>query len=510
MKPQTRAINTLVLVDTSRQAESIADALRLTGVAVQQSWVTSATEFSNALQREQFDLGIIFCVDALSHIPAAITRYPATPFLAVLDRYRNRTAESLIERGVCDVVGLSQPLRLRRVLERLLSAASLQHDNDHLRHLQRQQETTLHSVLQNTGQAVAYLHQGAHSYANAAYQQLTGLAELETVQQTPLLDLVDNGDEPLLREKLREIETGSASQAALDVTLNRPDGEKRSVSFQLSQSYFDDEAVVQLVAQPLELVTQPQSSLPTSEDLTATVLIPTTRWEQPAEENEMDLTLAVAPGVDSTTFRWHRVNNLRADVQERLLVSTSVGLANSSAEDTLDVNRQGLDQAMAWIHRHRGHHTDTQVFVQLSPAAAADTGLADWLKRQFKQRLVQSEALAVILPLTEKQPERWLKLARQLRQLGIALCFSNVRLSSDFEKMVQQNLVDFVFLDNPDWDEQEALARLVSYFRDANIRTISSISQATEVTQVWRRGLDCFVDLSIPADRDSPAQNVMA
>ena len=94
------AINTLVLVDEVGHAESIAEHLRNTGVAVQQSWVSTPADFSLSLQRDTFGMGILYIEDGAVDVPASILRYPDTPFLAVMDRFRNRTAEELMEYGL--------------------------------------------------------------------------------------------------------------------------------------------------------------------------------------------------------------------------------------------------------------------------------------------------------------------------------------------------------------------------------------------------------------------------
>jgi len=216
----------------------------------------------------------------------------------------------------------------------------------------------------------------------------------------------------------------------------------------------------------------------------------------------LDATLAVVPLVPSkdAAFQWHKVNNLRAEIQQRILLSAPVP-STAQTDTSLDQqhhNRHLLNQALSWVQRHSGGRADTQVFVSLNPAAAVDTQLANWLSKQFTQLSVEPRALAVILPINHTDSTLWQPQALRLRALGVAISFSGVTNFQAMEALVQQKLVDSVFLNLSAVSSQSDLEQQVRHFRNAEVTTATTVRRAADIANVWRQGLDCFVDSSRP------------
>lgn len=243
-----QAINALVLVENPAQARKIAQQLAAVGGTVRQSWVSSHAEFGAALRRDGVDLAILYCSASDQMVPSAIHRYPDTPFLAILDQYRNRTAESLIDLGLTDVVGFSHPVRMARVLKRVLSEARIRVDYAQLLIRQQSQRLMLEALLHSSEDAVAYIHQGMHSFSNDAYQNLTGLSSSDAVLGTPLLDIIDQNTHGTVMQHLRQFEDGQSAVALVNTRMRHVEGHDIPVTLEFSRSWYDEEVVIQLVA----------------------------------------------------------------------------------------------------------------------------------------------------------------------------------------------------------------------------------------------------------------------
>lgn len=240
-------INTLVLVENASQAETVADQLRETGHAISQSWVSTTPDFSAALQREVFDMGILYLRDSEADVPASILRYPDTPFVAIMERYRNRIAEELLGYGLTEVVGLSHPVRLNRVLSRLLTDGQLRRKNRALEERNQSHESMFHTLLQRTTEPVAYVHQGMHSFGNPAYHALTGFRTPDELAQTPLLDIIAGDDHDIIAMRLKELEEGQSTAETLSTRLINQQGNELPVTLQFTRSWYDEESVLQMI-----------------------------------------------------------------------------------------------------------------------------------------------------------------------------------------------------------------------------------------------------------------------
>ena len=240
------AVKTLVLVSDAQQAKVIADYLRVAGVPVQQHWVANSTDFSDALRRNEYDLGIIHCQPYEREIPSAVLRYPATTFIATVDRFKPGHAEHLLERGVADVVGFSHPVRLQRVMARITCEARERNQNRQLQARQSKQDRMIHTLMERSTDAVAYVHQGIHCYANDAYRALTGLGKTATPDCTPMLDLFDPEDHEDIARELRLLEHGKTENPLIQANLVSYDTTLQPVTLACCQSWYNDEQVVQI------------------------------------------------------------------------------------------------------------------------------------------------------------------------------------------------------------------------------------------------------------------------
>ncbi len=240
------AVKTLILVSDAQQAKVIADYLRVAGVPVQQHWVATNSDFSDALKRNDYDLGIIHCQPGNHDVPSAVLRYPSTPFIATVDRFKPGHAEVLLERGVSDVVGFSHPVRLQKVMARIASEARARNQNRSMQTRQEQQNHMIHTLMARSSDAVAYVHQGIHCYANDAYRALTGLGKTTIPDHTPMLDLFDADDHDRIATELRRLEHGKVENPVIHANLQRYGDALQPVTLACCQSWYNDEPVVQI------------------------------------------------------------------------------------------------------------------------------------------------------------------------------------------------------------------------------------------------------------------------
>lgn len=502
-----QAVNTLVLVDQASKAEQIASHLRSTGMAIQQSWVDSASEFSAALQRDAFDLGIIYRESDNTDLPAAILRYPDLPFLVVLSQYRNRLAENFIESGAADVVGFSHPIRLKKVLARTIIEAKLRKNNNALQEQYISQRAMLQSLLQSAQQAIAFIHHGVHSYGNPAYRELTGLQDEEHVLSTPLLDLIDPRDHATINQALRALNTGDCERQSLYCHFIRQDGSRMPVALELTQSWFDEESVVQLSVRPCQFeYSNDEKNNPFSDTIA----------EQAATAECGQLKSA------RLRFTTEPINSLRADNYERYCVNIwhEDGAADDLLQDDqsgmtlIDLDRCVILEAINQLAKRLQRNPNTQFLIPLQAEAAQHIGLTQWLQQHIHARSIPARAVTLVMTLTEGSNTfaEHFELTRQMQLAGVGVCIRGITGSTEEQLYLSTNDIDYALLTHPqlftnkvkdeigilpehplDTTLFDNIRKQVNICRRANVKTMMEAHHPDDIAALWKLGVDCLI-----------------
>ncbi len=243
-------IETLALVKNKTAAERVALCLRDAGVATHQYWVEDHFSFAEQLAQQAWDLVVLDMSSGSQHVPSCILRYPETPFVAISDNHKSNIGDELLELGITDVASFDTPSRLKHTLRRALREAQLKREHIGMEKQSREQDHLLRTLLNTTDEAIAYIHQGVHSYVNPAYIRLFGLSDSANAIATPILDLVAKKYQKSLHGILREFQYDNHKQAELDTHLCRTDGVLVAARLHMSMARFEGETVVQIIARP--------------------------------------------------------------------------------------------------------------------------------------------------------------------------------------------------------------------------------------------------------------------
>ena len=508
MQKVYKAVNTLVLVNKVQKAEQIASHLRRAGIAVQQKWVSSTSEFSAALQSEPFDLGIIFCSPDDLTLPPAIMRYPDLPFIVVVAQYRNRIAEVLLDQGASDVVGFSHPVRLKKVLTQTIAHSRLRQQNAVLERQFESQNKMLQSLLEGTQEAIAYLHQGMHSFGNPAYQKLTGLGSEAEVLSTPLLDLIDPSDRSRVDAAIRQLEQSEIDHAEILCQMVTEEGLLQTVSMCLTKSWFDGESVLQLIAtrRAAKVITRTV----TEAELTVLPEVQSSNTEHLL--NAAQLQLNIEP-----------INSLRADLFDRHFVSLqhASGPVDSAAEllrddrsgmTLIDLDRCIILESINQLTQRLRRNPNSQFLIPLQADAAQHLGLTQWMQLHMQARSIPARAITLTLPLTGVSTfAEQFELTRQMQLAGIGVCIEGLSGTDEEQLYLSTSDIDYAIL-TPQIDLQETQTRLdqASYVKiqkqlqicqRAKVKTMIAASHPADIAALWKLGVDCLIgDLEAQLD----------
>jgi multidomain signaling protein FimX len=103
-------------------------------------------------------------------------------------------------------------------------------------------------LLDSSRDAIAYIHEGLHVYANRAYLEALRVADETDIAGLSLLEMVDAG-EVNLKSLLKGFAKGSFPAEALPVRVKRPDGSDFEASLVFSPARYDGEDCTQMMMQ---------------------------------------------------------------------------------------------------------------------------------------------------------------------------------------------------------------------------------------------------------------------
>ncbi len=112
-----------------------------------------------------------------------------------------------------------------------------------IEHKELQQRYQL--LLENASDAVAYLNDGLHVYANSAYLDLFGLESLEQLKRYSLLDLIDEKDVVQVRDYLHNASVHTEAPCIF-LGITAPNSRTR-LSLQCAKAMYNDEVILQVL-----------------------------------------------------------------------------------------------------------------------------------------------------------------------------------------------------------------------------------------------------------------------
>jgi len=248
-KPANKILRVLILDDSADDTEQASSALRQAGYMLKTQRLETGVAVEQNLENGQWDL--ILCAHGLSNLPARQVvelvnrKQMLIPVIILARRIQDDETRALMQAGARDVLIKGQWGRLAPVVERELATVLDRRAAIEAREALEQLEARYRSMIEASLDAISYVQDGMHMDANAAYLRMFGFENLETLKETPLLNLIDKVDQPRFKTALRKPEGAAKPQEFQAVTQL---GNRVSVEVILNPLSIHGEPCVQMVA----------------------------------------------------------------------------------------------------------------------------------------------------------------------------------------------------------------------------------------------------------------------
>ena len=244
-------LHLLVVEESSSDAESLANELRNAGHSIVLSFAADAAALEKQLTAKTPD--ILICGSGAGLPDAATVRQtldrhaPATPLIAIGETASEDQVVDARKAGITALVSYDRPDHLRLVFDHEVQCIMLQHKLDRFSARLKSSEKRAHALIENSSDAIAYIHDGMHVYANRPYLDLFEVPTLDDVEGLPVLDMISSAQRDTFRDFLRHYDDTASDDNTLNIDCISPKGDNFNSTMEFSPATMDGEACTQIL-----------------------------------------------------------------------------------------------------------------------------------------------------------------------------------------------------------------------------------------------------------------------
>ncbi len=241
----------LLIIDPSRDdTELRISTLRNAGLAVHAKRVDTACDLVDLLDNTNFDIVLYACGNkniALSDAYKICEQAGRDlPFIVLHQDEVTNVEEITTNEQIRDVILKHDLQRIQRVVKRELHDLRIRQQLNDLKRQLRESERRCASLIENSQNAIAYIHEGMHIGANAAYLGMFGNLDVQDIEGLPILNMVASSDHRRFKAFLRKLpEKNGVSE--LDIKCQSSNGDTFDARMEFSSASIDDEPCTQII-----------------------------------------------------------------------------------------------------------------------------------------------------------------------------------------------------------------------------------------------------------------------
>jgi diguanylate cyclase (GGDEF)-like protein/PAS domain S-box-containing protein len=246
-----KLLRVLTIFDSSEEAEVLVNVLRKAGYIIRDIRVEDDEDMETAIEENPLDIILAKQTLPIFNANQAIKLLTASgrdiPFIVITPKNQEASAIEILNMGARDAIASDQSERLKFVVQRELSDLQNRRTLRRNEKLLHETEKRTRNLIDSSRDAIAYVHDGAHIYANNAYLKMFGYADLEDIEGMPILDMVSNDQHAKLKEFLRGYTKGQITDDSLDVIGQHTEGNTFDITMEFSNASMEGESCSQII-----------------------------------------------------------------------------------------------------------------------------------------------------------------------------------------------------------------------------------------------------------------------
>lgn len=251
MENEEKLIRLLIVDEGLHKAEQMTSSLRAAGMHVRAEFAEDSEDICKLLEDKTLDL-VLFSLDLpdfslaqINHLIRECGRHVA--LIALGKKIDSGVITETIKAGARDVIPADSLDHLMLVIDREARNIALWRRAMRLERDFQESEKRCQNLLSSSKDAVAYVHEGMHLYANRAYLELFGNADFDELEGASLIDMVDASQKDQLKTFLRQLSKNENDANELELNLIHGSGETISATLEFSRASYDGEPCTQIL-----------------------------------------------------------------------------------------------------------------------------------------------------------------------------------------------------------------------------------------------------------------------
>ena len=243
-------LHLLLLTHDQNDAEGLVSLLRNSGRATRAHMVSSLDDFSAQIQDKAWDL-VLAEPKAQDIDPKELFKQikrldKDLPVIILAEDVDPMQLEFYLKLGACDVVPEDESNLLSMVIQRELINLNSRRTLRTTQVKLRDAEKRCQALLESSKDAITYIHDGMHIYANQAYLDLFGYDNVDDLEGMPVMDMVASSDQESLKQSLKSF-LMSGGNVDLRYSGLKTDTTQFPITMSLSSATYADESCTQIV-----------------------------------------------------------------------------------------------------------------------------------------------------------------------------------------------------------------------------------------------------------------------
>ncbi len=246
----------LILDKSENDAEKMVSLLRNAGIPTRAKRIDDEEDLIAALEEQSWDLFLAREEEADFDLDQALIYIQKKdrdiPFIVLSQNYDHDNTVNHIKAGAKDVIPFENEkhivVAIRRELENRIIRKKL-----HLMEVQiHDVEHRCELLLDSSKDAIAYISDGMHIYANTSYMDFLGYDDIDEMICVPVLDTLSSDAQKSFKDFSKLFTESNTFEpiAEINSTTVREDGTEINVTMSLSEASYDGERCLQVIIRP--------------------------------------------------------------------------------------------------------------------------------------------------------------------------------------------------------------------------------------------------------------------
>ncbi|MBD3641470.1 MAG: EAL domain-containing protein [Marinobacter sp.] len=254
MQKKNATVHLLILDPSQNDAESLVSLLRNSGKATRAHRITSEEDLEEVLKTGNWDLLLARDIDdefGANEALAMVRRMDKDiPFILLMPEESRERKVGIMKAGAQDAVPFDYTDLLVLTVNREISALDERRRRRVLESHLREAEQRCQLLLESSKDAIAYINDGMHIYANQSYMDFLGYDDIDDLICIPVLDTLTSESQERYKEFMKSFAEKGEDGMTLNCTAQRSDDQELKVTMTVSSATYDGEACTQIVLQP--------------------------------------------------------------------------------------------------------------------------------------------------------------------------------------------------------------------------------------------------------------------